>query len=126
MIEPYQPPLPLLAWRYEPSPVYQQRIASSAFRAWHRAWLLGLPIETFSQDGVPVDAKALRRLNWWIQAHGAWRGSSLPWHEAQDLLCDVLSGDLSSSRRRIGDAGAGRWTPRATLLPFVRDQAQDA
>jgi len=55
---------------------------------------MGMELETLSIGGSPVSPEALRRLNFWLEAHGAWKASELPWHECEEILHHVLSGDL--------------------------------
>lgn len=90
--------------------------ARRAFLDWHRAHLLGLRVESCEFEGRPLDAAELFRLNFWIQALGAWRCSLLPWYQAHEILRAVISGSLS--RVPVGPAGAGRW---ATCPPSLSE-----
>ncbi len=83
-----------------------------AFIHWHRAYLLGLRIESCAFDGTVLDADELFRLNFWIAAQGAWRCSLLPMHEGHAVVHRVVSGNLS--RVPVGKSGAGR---QARLKP---------
>lgn len=119
----YSSVTPHFYWQFTPPPQFQTIRVTEAFRIWHRAWLLGMEVSDLAFEGYQRGEADLRRLNHWIHANGAWRASVLPYWDARDLLSDVLSGELR--RVHVGPAGGGRWTPRAALLPFVRDETKD-
>lgn len=84
-----------------------------------------MEIISLNYEGLERSDDDLRRLNFFVRAAGAWRASALPHWEAHDILCDVLAGEFwrIAGRGSVGGAGGGRWTPRAPLLPFIRDKA---
>ena len=108
--------LPELRWVYSESPEYVQRRLTVIFRDWHRAKLLGLEVANLEIAGNKMTAEELRRLNFWIQADGAWRSSALGHFECSGLLGDVLSGELGR-RISVGRAGGGR-TEKAIVIPI--------
>src|SRR5688572_10632212 len=82
------------------------RFYTDLFRSWHRSMLLGLEVETLTINGREVSELGLRRLNFWIQAYGAWRCSTLPYWEGHDALLKVLDGNMQAPK--VGAAGGGR------------------
>lgn len=115
--------LPHFHWEFSAPPKFSTTRVTEAFRLWHRGWLLGMEVQSLAFEGRERDEADLRRLNHWIHANGAWRASALPYWDARDVLGDVLSGELR--RVDVGRAGGGRWTPRAAVLPFVRDESEN-
>lgn len=96
-----------LEWRYSASTGHHDIRLTSALRAWHRARLIGLKIDSLIWDGRLLRSQELERLNLWIEARGAWRCSCLQWHEAAWVVDRVLTGELRTVC--VGPAGAGRW-----------------
>lgn len=115
---------PLIRWEFSQAPQFSTRRPTEAFRLWHRASLLGIEVTTLDLDGIKKDVAELRRLNFFVRSSGAWRASSLPSWEAHEILGDVLLGEFRPvpGRNGVGPGGAGRWAPRAPLLPFLRDE----
>lgn len=105
-----------LEWRYSVSTGHHDIRLTSALRAWHRARLIGLKIDAMQWDGRQLSVRELERLNYWVEARGAWRCSLLPWHEAAFVLAMVISGELRHVH--VGPGGAGRWPAgtRAEIL----------
>jgi len=89
-----------------------------------------MEVEEFDIDGRPLTDLALQRLNFWIQADGAWRCSKLPHLQCIDILQHVLFGGRSSSER-VGTAGGGRLRPEevddgnAPLAPVAPRESHD-
>lgn len=75
-------------------------------RAWHSAFKLGLRIRDLKINGLTISRKKIVLLNFWIEAWGAHRCSTLPHFEALDFIEKVLHGQASEVR--VGSAGAGR------------------
>ena len=98
-----------LQWRYSVSTGHHDVRLTTALRAWHRARLIGLRIDAMEWDGRKLRLQELERLNYWVEARGAWRCSLLPWDEAAAVLDLVISGRLPHAG--IGSGGGGRWTP---------------
>lgn len=96
-----------IEWRYSVSTGHHDIRLTSALRAWHRARLIGLTVDSLELEGRHLSARELERLNYWVEARGAWRCSLLPWHEASFVLAAVISGDLRQVC--VGPAGGGRW-----------------
>jgi hypothetical protein len=75
--------------------------------------LLGFELESLCVAGREISERDLERLNLWISAHGAWRCSAMPWHDAADALELVLRAPL---RVPVAPHGAGRWQSLPALL----------
>ena len=111
-----------LEWRFSATSEHTETRLTCAFRAWHRAKLLGLQLDSVTFDGLPLDSDQLKRLNFFVEALGAWRCSLLPWHKASAVLAKVISGDLL--RVGLGSGGGGRWPACASSEIFLRDRCQ--
>lgn len=111
-----------VSWCFSPLATYRKNRLVSAFRDWHRAILLGIPLDALEYNGRHLTALELERVNLWVESSGAWRCSALdPW-SADQVFQRVLSGRLS--RIPLGKGGAGRWTSWAALEKFLRDRGE--
>jgi len=111
-----------LEWRYSASTGHHDIRLTSALRAWHRARLIGLKVDSLTWDGRNVIGQELERLNLWIEARGAWRCSCLKWHEAAWVVDQVLAGQLRTVC--VGPAGGGRWPAGTGPEIFLGDGSQ--
>ena len=81
------------------------------FRRWHRAKLLGLVLDKVEIDGVPLTAREVERLNYWIGADGAFRCSRLSYWECWSVLDKAMGRKLDIA---CGPSCGGRW-PSGTM-----------
>lgn len=108
-----------LSWSYATPPPAHGFYLTSVFRDWHRAFLLGTRVDCCTFGGEILSGDQLARLNFWIEAHGAWRASALPYWEAYELLSRVVSGRTYKSK--IGTAGGGRHAAGTQLEMLLWD-----
>lgn len=106
-------PLPSLVYTFSESLPQCRSHVPSILRQWHRGMLLGFELESLCVAGREISERDLERLNLWISAHGAWRCSAMPWHDAADALELVLRAPL---RVPVAPHGAGRWQSLPALL----------
>jgi len=89
----------------------------AVFEQWHRAHLLGMQVASVRFDGHELYAPSLERLNFWIEAHGAWRASLLDHFECERVLATVIKRNVVV---KVGDAGGGRWAKETTSRQLAR------
>jgi hypothetical protein len=110
-----------LEWGYSEPGERCAKHLPSVIREWHRAHKLRLEVEWLKLDGTTVSPEALRRLNFWLSADGAWRCSLLPHFEAAAVLSRVLDqGGLVN----CGPTSGGRWPSGSTLAQILDDHLE--
>jgi hypothetical protein len=91
------------------------------FAVWHRGKNLGLHLVELDFDGVIVGPHAIERLNYWLEADGAWRASLLTHFEAEKVLATVIRRNV---RLNLGSAGGGRWPSGTTFEELFRNRSE--
>lgn len=111
-----------ISWQYSHPEITTCTQYSTAFRAWHRAHLIGLSLVSCKIGHIPFSADQLDRLNLFVEGRGAWRCSNLDYYEARRALNVVLA-DQCEIVARVGPIG-GRWPTASTAKQILWDSGQ--
>lgn len=110
-----------IRWRWSNPKDGYGLLLPGIFEKWHRAKMLGLRLEEVTFDREPLSPRALEKLNYFVEADGAWRSSLLDHFESERVLAAVIRRHVTI---HLGAAGAGRWAAGTPAEILLRDSCE--